>query len=1610
MAAIGDFVWLDRDADGVQDAGEAGVAGVTVRLLDGAMNVLASTTTATGGTYSFTNLASGDYRVEFVAPPSRGFTLQDAGVTTDALDSDVDPTTGRTGMITLGASDNLSVDAGLILVPAVGIPRDLKAIPGGKVTASVTISDATNVAATDLTIKYDPALLSTSEAQIRVGTIWRSGPIFAVNNTNPGTIIATIGHSLGARPIQGTVLEIEFNVAATAVIGASTAVDLARVVVDGNAANDRIFLAQTPQPGPDPTDGQITFQTAEVNTAPTDILVSNLSVPENAPGMVIGAVTVVDANAGQTHTFTLSDSRFQILAGQLRLAPGISLDFEAGASIPLQIQATDSGTPPLSFTKSFSITVQNLNEPPTAIALNPSTIQERVSGASVGTLTAMDPDAGQTHSFRLASLDSPFEIVNTTLRLKPDQFLRLSQGNTVSVNITASDSDSQPQSLTQSVLISVLSNEWPWRNGRQPLDVSGDDHIVPGDVLIVINELNAQNLIDSAGRLPYARPSTVPYYYDVNGDGFLSPAADALTIINFLNAGQGGEGAAASAPRIVAGGSVMTLLSERTNGNDWFLDNVQLEGELAAAPAKIAFVTSRNGKPEIYAMNPDGSGQTRLTNNDYEDAWPAFSLDASRLAFNSDRDGNFEIYVMNADGSGQTRLTNNTTTDKAPSFHPSGEKIAFASTRDGNYEIYVMNANGTSQTRLTNSIYYDDHPQFSPDGSKIVFTSERFSSGTPHIWLMNADGTGAMQLTSGTAKDQMPVFSPDGAKIAFSSFRDGNWEIYVMNADGSNQTRLTNNSGPDEMPVFSPDGSRIAFASNRDGDYEIYVMNSDGTGATALTSNTTFDWYPTWGGVAPVSLPPTSVDLAAASDTGVSATDNVTNLDNSHSTKRLEFVVSGTVGGATVTVYAGGKGIGSAVATGTSTTVITNGTDDLTDGNHSITARQVEPGKVGSGASPSLALTVDTTAPTAPIAPDLVAASDTGYSNVDNVTRDNTPTFAVSGAPYFRLSRGGVKVSGDYESGSAYTSSVLADGVYVFRVAAVDSAGNQSPWSSGLTVTVDTVPPTLTNWVPERNATIRTATVDIDVRFSESVYGVDAGDMTLGGTAAGSVGTPAKLTGNTWRFPIAGLREGELSISLAPDDGDVEDAAGNNLTPAPTEWSYPVDLTLAVSSFAPTSGGFIAEFREPLNLERLNLHNVETGAADPPDVTLIGDATGPVAGSLIVSATKIIYVASGGPLLADTYTVRLRSAEDAFQQAVSGELLDGNADGIPGDDYVGTFLVAAPTSVVVSLPDFTRGPGQSVDVPATSHGLPLTVSDGFGIQSLDLTLHYDPALLGITGASLGPDAPADATLAADTTVPGRLTLRYAASTPLAAGPSTWATLAAQVPITAHYGAAHVLAISEVVVNAGQQSAVADEAIHLAVYFGDTTGDQDYSGLDAQRIARVVVGLDTGFAAFPLVDPVVVADVTGNGELSGLDAVLVARQVVGLDAPEIPPLPSGRAFPPATTAQASSQPAAASNAVSARPNLGAPSLAPLLVGAATCAPSACPSALGSDPFASPGGSQVGRLDEQAVDEMFGSIPAEPPRQPANSREEVNATDWVYSSLSTDELVDDLLQDA
>jgi hypothetical protein len=206
-----------------------------------------------------------------------------------------------------------------------------------------------------------------------------------------------------------------------------------------------------------------------------------------------------------------------------------------------------------------------------------------------------------------------------------------------------------------------------------------------------------------------------------------------------------------------------------------------------------------------------------------------------------------------------------------------------------------------------------------------------------------------------------------------------------------------------------------------------------------------------------IAQPPTTPAqpvLAPGSDSGVSNSDRITNFDNSSPARALELTIGDTIAGATVTVYADGVPIGSAVATGTTTTVVTDGVTTLANGVRQITARQTPVSEPQSPDSIALAVTIDTVAPalvTSPAFNFLGLPHSVTYGFDENVG----PSLASGDFAVTRLPGTNVPVDVAYNAGSnvatltfGTSQTILTDGRYTANVnggAITDVAGNALP-------------------------------------------------------------------------------------------------------------------------------------------------------------------------------------------------------------------------------------------------------------------------------------------------------------------------------------------------------------------------------------------------------------------------------------------------------------------------------------------------------------------------------------------------------------------------------------
>lgn len=159
------------------------------------------------------------------------------------------------------------------------------------------------------------------------------------------------------------------------------------------------------------------------NTAPIDLTLAGDSMAENQlPGAVIGSFTTSDPNPGDTHTLTLlnSDGGPFTITGTSLTASG-PMNYEAKSLYTIQVRTTDRGG--LSLTKTFWITVTDLNEAPTNMTLSGTAVTSgQPAGTVVGVLMTMDVDNGDSHTYSLFGGETgPFSIqgnvlvTNTTL-------------------------------------------------------------------------------------------------------------------------------------------------------------------------------------------------------------------------------------------------------------------------------------------------------------------------------------------------------------------------------------------------------------------------------------------------------------------------------------------------------------------------------------------------------------------------------------------------------------------------------------------------------------------------------------------------------------------------------------------------------------------------------------------------------------------------------------------------------------------------------------------------------------------------------------------------------------------------------------------------------------------------------------------------------------------------------------------------------------------------------------------------------------------------------------------------------------------------------------------
>jgi hypothetical protein len=489
-----------------------------------------------------------------------------------------------------------------------------------------------------------------------------------------------------------------------------------------------------------------------------------------------------------------------------------------------------------------------------------------------------------------------------------------------------------------------------------------------------------------------------------------------------------------------------------------------------------------------------------------------------------------------------------------------------------------------------------------------------------------------------------------------------------------------------------------------EGAHTITARSTDRAGNTSgasLPLNVTIDTTP--------PAVPQQPDLTSASDSGVSNTDNLTNV-------AIPSFVTVSEPGNLIELLANGAVVGGATSTGTNT--ITSSA--LTDGLKSITARTTDVAGNVSAPSASLAVTIDTTAPIPPTAMRVTAATDTGLSQSDNITSNTNPV--ISGN-----SEAGAKVyvtvdgvaAGSHPTGGSWTLPLtsLANGVRLVRARAEDPAGNLGFDSAALSVTIDTIPPAAPTALRLSPAT------DTGISNTDNLTRLNNPSL-IGSAENGArvtifrdgVSQGTANSGGTWAFATSGLAEGIHAYSARQTD-----PAGND-GPLSGAVNISVDLTPPAPASAPL----------------LNPSS-DTGASNSDRVTRLqslvfsgsSEAGGRV--TLLAGATPLGTTGSNGawsltsaPIIAGTHLIRARAEDAAGNEALE--------DSPPTE--VTIVLSAAPPANVRLDPSSDLGFSDTDAI--TSDTTPLIAGDSPAGSTIQLSIGDPPSEIPLGSGPGGP--------------------------------------------------------------------------------------------------------------------------------------------------------------------------------------------------------------------------------------------------------------------------------
>ena len=632
--------------------------------------------------------------------------------------------------------------------------------------------------------------------------------------------------------------------------------------------------------------------------------------------------------------------------------------------------------------------------------------------------------------------------------------------------------------------------------------------------------------------------------------GNVGPASDAFTIT------VDGTLPLASTPleAINETGSTAAPLNDGTTTNN---DSPVLSG--LADPNSV--VTLYDGQTLIGSTTADGSGQWSFRLFSLSNGLHAFYATIVRPDGATSNAGplNITVDTIAPGAADNLQLTGDngstsapigdgsTTSDPSPVLSGTGEPGSTVSVSDNGNLLGTATVDNNGNWRfatpalaegphsLTTTVT-DIAGNVGPASAPLSFTVDTTPPAAASNLVVTDDVGGSQgPLASGdTTDDNTPTLSGQAEAGALVNVYEGVVLLGSAVADGSGNWSVTT----------------IALSN---GNHSMTVVVTDAAGNVSLAT-------PAFNLNIQAGLPPATVSLEAIDDSG----SPLLPLANGASTQDTTPILSGlATAGALVTLFSNGDALGSVTADANGQWNFTPAA--LADGTYTFLASYTDATGNLIESTP-LTLTIDTVAPTAAADIALTDANG-GPVGTDAPTSNSTPTLSGSAEPGSIVTvSDGAQVLGTTTAGTdgswSFTTPTLSDGDHSLTAVVTDAAGNASPASEPVAITVDTLPPSLpadvvlsNDGAPIASGSLINNATPVMSGSAEpgSIVTISDGDTPLGSVTVGNDGN--------WSFTTPTLGEGDHSLSAV-----VTDAAGNSS-------SATTPVLVSVDTVAPTAAG-----------------------------------------------------------------------------------------------------------------------------------------------------------------------------------------------------------------------------------------------------------------------------------------------------------------------------------------------------------------------------------------------------------------------------------------------------